>query len=87
MLGKELLLLEFDALPWRIADNDVETAGPACGLVDGEFGTLGDLEHFREDQVQMIEPVLISKAEHGADDPAEGKSVAGLCLRVEGGVD
>ena len=55
--GEELLLLELDPLPGRVADDAGEAAGPAGGWVD-VGGAVADAEDVRELDVPVEEAVL-----------------------------
>ena len=55
--GEELLLLELDPLPGRVADDAGEAAGPAGGRVDVR-GAVADAEDVRELDVPVEEAVL-----------------------------
>ena len=50
---KELLFLQLDELPRRVAENDVEAAAPA-----GSIGWSGGAEQVRELEVPVEEPIL-----------------------------
>jgi len=54
---EELLLLEFDALPWRVAEYAVEAAGPTGFRVDAG-AVRRHPEDLRELQVPVEEPIL-----------------------------
>ena len=55
--GEELLFLELDSLPGRVADDAGEAACPAGGRVDGA-GAVADAEDVRELDVPVEEAVL-----------------------------
>ena len=59
--SEELLLLEFDPLPRRVADHAGEAAGPASGWVDAG-GAVADAEDVRELDVPVEEPVLAGQS-------------------------
>src|SRR5438093_374252 len=55
--GEELLFLELDPFPGRVAHNAGETAGPAGGWIDAG-GAVADPEDVRELDMPVEEPVL-----------------------------
>src|SRR5690606_2693547 len=60
--GEELLLLELNALPRRVAQDAAEAAGPAGSVVDaGRVRVDRDAEDMRELQVPVEEAVLLGK--------------------------
>ena len=81
--GEELLLLELDPLPGRVADDAGEAAGPAGGWVD-VGGAVADAEDVGELDVPVEEAVLAGEVRRPGPRPrlVERAGVRAECSRT-----